>query len=391
MSDGPSCVDLFCGAGGFSLGFEYAGFDILVASDYHETAGKTYQANFDHPFLQADISNLADDVQPLLDKGEFSTGDVDVLVGGPPCKGFSITGSQNEDDARNTLFRRYIDVLEALKPDAIIIENVPGVKSIKDGAYVDEIISRTRDLGYNTRMLELNSANYGVPQRRERVFFIGYRDSHPVSRPRRTHITDTGQQRLGSVSETRSCQTVEEAMSDLAFLGIGESSTEYMDIPHSDYQRLMRKNHSGSLYNHTAPNHGTRVQERFEAMEPGDSMDDLPEKLQTSKYTLHRLRPDQPSPTITTLPEDLVHYSRNRIPTVREMARLQSFPDWFKFEGPRTTGGNRRDESLPQYSQVGNAVPPIMAEALARHVRATLEGDDPAKAAEERLDRLDPS
>lgn len=389
MADGPTCVDLFCGAGGLSLGLKYAGFDILVATDYHETAGETYSSNLDEDFLQADITNLAQNIDPLLEAGGFDLADVDVLVGGPPCKGFSTVGVYNPDDPRNSLLHKYIDVLELIQPDAILIENVPGVKSTMDGAYVERLLTRTRSLGYNTQMMELNAADYGVPQHRNRVFFIGYQDSHPVSRPPQTHVGDIGQQRLTSSQIQREYVTTSEAIDDLAFLGPGEAIDEYMDSAVSDYQKLMRHRHNGKLYNHEAPDHSLTVQERFRAMDPGDSMDDLPPRHQTSKHSLRKLHPERPAGTVTTLPEDFVHYSRARIPTVREMARLQSFPDWFEFKGPRTTGGEQRVDSLPQYSQVGNAVPPILAEAIGRHVRATLENKDQGTAVKKRLERME--
>lgn len=392
MSTGPSCLDIFCGAGGFSLGLERAGYEVLAATDYHETAGATYTANLSHPFYCGDVVNLADDLTPLFETGEFDVEDVDILVGGPPCKGFSIAGPNpaSGEDARNTLLESYLEILEELNPEALIIENVSGVTQVENGKYANRVLSETRELGYNTRMMELDAADFGVPQRRNRVFFIGYREL-PVSRPRRTHIGDSGQQRLGSVSGTRPYVTVKEAISDLAYLGLDEISREYMDDPHSNYQRLMRQDSDEQLYNHESTNHGERVRKRFAAMDPGDTADDLPAHLRTEKHTLQRLHPDQPAPTVTTIPEDFVHYSRDRIPTVREMARLQSFPDWFEFKGPRTTGGVRRKNSLPQYSQVGNAVPPILGEAVATHVRATIEGRDPAAAAEERLSRMDVS
>lgn len=366
------CVDLFCGAGGFSLGFENAGFEILAASDYHETACKTYYENLGHPCLEIDVARLAEDVQPLLDTGGFAPGDIDVVVGGPPCKGFSTAGIFNTDDPRTSLLNKYIDVLAKIRPRAIVIENVTGVKKIDGGDYVSAVLETTRDLGYNTRLLELNAAEYGVPQLRERVFFIGYREKLPVSRPPQTHAGDTGQQRLGSIDIEQEYVTTREAIDDLAFLPPGETATEYNCSPSSHYQEQMRDGHNGPLYNHTAPNHGEVVRERYNALGPGETIDSLPPRLQTSKHTMMKFHPDRPANTVTTLPEDFVHYEQPRIPTVRELARLQSFPDWYEFLGPRTTGGHRRRDALPQYSQVGNAVPPILAEAVANQIKSTL-------------------
>ncbi len=389
MSTGTSVVDLFSGAGGFSLGFEYAGFEIAVASDYQQSAEKTYTANLDSPFLCTDIAELVDDIDPLLETGGISASDVDILIGGPPCKGFSTAGVYNPDDPRNSLLLSYIRVVEQLRPNAIVIENVPGAKSIDDGNYVTELLERTRSLGYKIRMIELNALNYGVPQSRNRLFFIGYQDQKPISPPVPTHNRDAKQKRLFDTGLNRGHISVGEAISDLSFLGTGEESTEYLTPPESAYQRMMRRNHDGPLYNHVAPDHSKTVQERFRTMEEGSTMDDLPPRLQTRKHSMRKYDRNNPSNTVTTLPEDFVHYEQPRIPTVRELARLQSFPDWFEFRGPRTTGGGRRIDSLPQYSQVGNAVPPIMAEAIARHMKATIEGNDPEKAAERRLARME--
>lgn len=388
MGSSLNCVDLFAGAGGFSLGFENAGFNILAATDYHEMAQKTYQHNLGHPFLQSDIAELSSDVGPLLSTGGVSTSDIDIITGGPPCKGFSTAGIYNPGDWRNSLLYHYIQVVEQLKPRVIVLENVTGAKSIAEGKYVSDLLSITRELGYNTRMLELNAADYGVPQLRERLFFIGYRGDHPVSRPPQTHAGSTGQQRLGSSIIDRNYVTTQEAISDLDFLRAGESASVYQKPPESEYQRVLRDDHEGPLYNHEAPDHSKIVRERYKTIQEGGTMDDLPPRLQTDKHTMMKFDRSKPANTITTLPEDFVHYERARIPTVRELARLQSFPDWFEFMGPRTTGGPQRVGSLPQYSQVGNAVPPLLAEAIAHHIKATLLDDDPEEAARQRVRRF---
>jgi DNA (cytosine-5)-methyltransferase 1 len=388
MGSGLTCVDLFAGAGGFSLGFENADFEILAATDYHEMAQKTYEHNLRHPFLGIDISELSSDVNPLLDAGGFDSEDVEIVIGGPPCKGFSTAGVYDSGDPRNSLFDHYIRVVDQLQPQAIVLENVVGAKSIAGGKYVNDLLSTTRKMGFNTRMLELNAADYGVPQLRERLFFIGYRGNHSVSRPPQTHAGDTGQQRLGYTTIEANYVNVKAAISDLDFLRPGESATVYQNPPQSAYQRAMRRNHDSPLHNHVAPNHSKIVRERFATISEGGTMDDLPPRLQTDKHTMMKFDRHSPANTITTLPEDFVHYRRNRIPTVRELARLQSFPDSFEFKGPRTTGGNQRVESLPQYSQVGNAVPPLLAEAVARHLKSTLQNKDPIEAAKRRVNRF---
>jgi DNA (cytosine-5)-methyltransferase 1 len=388
MEPGLTCIDLFSGAGGFSLGFSDAGFEILVATDYQESAGKTYSENLSAPFLQADIAKLATDISPLCEKARGNLDKIDVIVGGPPCKGFSTAGVYNPDDTRSSLLHRYIQVVEKLRPRAIVVENVPGAKRIKKGAYVKNLLSSARDLGYTIREMTLNAADYGVPQFRERLFFIGYRDEVPISRPVPTYLADAQQQRLGKTELNREHIKVGEAISDLAFLGPGEESRQYRLPSESQYQEVMREDHHGPLHNHVAPDHGERVQARFRALDEGEGIEELPPRLQTKKHTMMKYNRSEPANTVTTLPEDFVHYERDRIPTVRELARLQSFPDWFEFKGPRTTGGSQRIDSLPQYSQVGNAVPPVLSGAVAWHMKATLTGADPREAARERAKQL---
>ncbi|GGK64701.1 hypothetical protein GCM10009067_16430 [Haloarcula sebkhae] len=359
----------------------------MAATDYQESARRTYTHNIDSPFLQADIADLAGDIGPLRDRGNFGDEIVDVVVGGPPCKGFSTAGVYNPEDPRSSLLHHYIRVVKHLQPRAIVVENVPGAKGLKNGAYVDALLKNARELGYKTRMLELNAADYGVPQLRNRLIFVGYRDDSPVSPPVPTHTGDARQKRLGEASINKEHVTVAEAISDLSFLSSGEESSDYELPPQSEYQEQMRRYHDGPLFNHKATDHSDTVQERFRTLEEGEGIDDLPPRLQTNKHSMRKYDRTEPAHTVTTLPEDFVHYEQPRIPTVRELARLQSFPDWFEFKGPRTTGGSRRIDSLPQYSQVGNAVPPLMAEAIGRHVKATLTGQDPKAAAEARLNR----
>lgn len=388
MASPLTCIDLFSGAGGFSLGFANAGFEISIATDYQESAGKTYKHNLSFPFLQADIADLSSDIDPLIENGDFKRDDVDVVIGGPPCKGFSTAGVYNPSDPRSSLLQHYIQVVEQIKPRAIIVENVLGAKTVAEGAYVEALLQQARELGYKIRMLELNAVDYGVPQVRERLLFIGYLDDAPISRPVPTHTSDTGQQRLGETMTKKEYVTIADAISDLSFLPPGKRSREYQVPPQSEYQKMMRRSHDAPLYNHAAPDHSETVRERFKTLDEGEGIDELPPRLQTNKHTMKKYDRTKPANTVTTIPEDFVHYEQPRIPTVRELARLQSFPDWFEFRGPRTTGGQQRIDSLPQYSQVGNAVPPLMAEAIGRHVKATLTGNDPREAARTRLERF---
>ena len=371
MDSDLSCLDLFCGAGGFSLGFSRANeIKVIAGTDYHPTVGETYKNNLDIEFVKKDIRDL--EAKEFCQRGNFSAEEIDIIIGGPPCKGFSTAGPYEVDDPRNSLFRHYLKLVKEIEPSAIVMENVPGILHLEDGLFKDQIIKHTRRIGYNTKAIKLNAADYGVPQLRERVFFIGYLDGETVSRPPETHSGSIGQQRLGNSESNNPYVKVEAATGDLSFLDVGDSSMTYEREPETKYQKEMREGQD-VLYNHKAPNHSQRIQNRFGALDQGQSMDELDEEHQTAKHSLMRWDPDEPAYTVTTLPEDFVHYEKNRIPTVREMARIQSFPDWFKFEGPRTTGGKRRRTACPQYSQVGNAVPPLLAEAVAKEVRNKLK------------------
>ncbi len=376
MDDRLSCVDLFCGAGGFSLGFQDAGYEILCGTDKYESALRTYRSNIKSPAIEADARDL--EAEYLMEQSGFDPSDVDVVIGGPPCKGFSLAGQFNAGDPRNELFNHYISIVKELDPRAVVMENVPGILTIKNGEFVKRILEQTRSMGYNIQHLRMNAADYGVPQLRERIIFIGYKKSvapSRVSRPPQTH--SGGQMRLSSFCYGNSLPadpyvTNADAISDLAFLEPGTESDQYIEEAKTPYQQRMRGSQD-KLYNHVAPQHSQEIQVRFGKLNPGQKMKDLKEQFQTKKHSMKKMRPDLPSNTITTLPEDFVHYSQDRIPTVRELARIQSFPDWFEFKGPRTTGGKRRRREVPQYSQVGNAVPPLLSEAIGKQVQRALE------------------
>lgn len=373
MEEEINTVDLFCGAGGLSLGFDRQGFNAVVASDYQKDTLNTYKENFpDTTTVKKDIRELK--ASELLEASGYDKEDIDAIIGGPPCKGFSMAGERDPDDPRNSLFEEYIRIVSKIEPRVVVMENVKGILSMEDGAYADKILQELRKLGYTVKYQVLNSADYGVPETRERVIWIGFKNGEEVSFPEPEFHSDTaGQKRLGEGGEgLQPYRTVGDAISDLDFLGSGEESSEYKKEPETEYQEMMRKD-SERLMNHKASNHSERIQKRFELIDEGKGMETVPEEYRTQKHSLKKLHRDEPSPTVTTLPEDFVHYKRNRIPTVRELARIQSFPDDFEFTGPRTTGGMRRRESCPQYSQIGNAVPPLMAEAIAKEVRKSLQ------------------
>lgn len=371
MNAGINCVDLFCGAGGFSLGFKRAGFNIIGAVDKNHSAITTYKHNFD------DVATFQQDIRKfngksLSERTGYSSADIDVVIGGPPCKGFSKAGKMNPDDPRNELIVKYAETVSDLSPHVVVLENVTGLLSMKDGQYIDQLVDILSSKGYNVQKpRSVIAADYGVPQLRKRVIITASKSGKP-NLPSQTHYPYQEIEQMNiDEKDAKTYISVEDAIGDLSFLKSGEEATEYKLQPTTDYQKEMRKG-SDTLHNHKAPNHGETVRERFAQFEYGQEMSDIDEEYQTKKHSMRRWHPEEPSPTITTLPEDFVHYDRDRIPTVRELARLQSFPDWFEFKGPRTTGGSRRKKEVPQYTQIGNAVPPKLAEAIAEGVMSHL-------------------
>ncbi len=364
-----SCVDLFAGAGGFSLGFKQAGFDVKAAVDRSEDALKTYAHNQrEVQTIQADLQDV--NAGKLSRKFDFSTGEIDVLIGGPPCKGFSTAGRRDPSDPKNSLVANYINLISEISPEAVVMENVTGILTLEDGFFKEQIIEALKSEGYHVpeEPYVLNAANYGVPQQRERVFFLASKQG-VVDRPSPTHSDPSLNTEESPETTDKEWVTIEDAIDDLSYLTYGEESEEYRLRPISEYQREMRKGADNSLYNHKATNHSKKVRQRFSHLNPGQTGKDLPEDQQTKKHSLQRWHHLQTAPTVTTLPDDFIHHEKDRIPTVRELARIQSFPDDFEFKGSRTTGGKRRRETVPQYSQVGNAVPPKLAKAVARSVR----------------------
>lgn len=371
MRDQPTCVDLFCGAGGFSFGFHEAGFRTVAAADRSESALETYQHNLPGVnTVQVDLGSVSP--SRFCELAGIDPVDVDVVIGGPPCKGFSHAGKMDPDDPRNSLVGNYITLVEYLSPTTVVMENVTGILHMEDGKFKERIVGAFRNAGYKIpdEPDVLSAADYGIPQLRDRVIFFATKDGS-IDPPAPTHYDPQNESSSGPCPEREPYISIEDAICDLSYLGPGQKSSRYELVAVSEYQREMRAN-SGTLHNHKASDHGATVQERFALLDPGQQIGDLPEEYQTAKHSLKRWHPEGPAPTVTTLPEDFVHYSRTRIPTVRELARIQSFPDDFVFKGPRTTGGKRRRHTTPQYTQVGNAVPPKLAKAIAEKVYAHL-------------------
>ena len=363
MAENLTAVDLFAGAGGLSLGFRDEGFDVRFALDNDRWAATTYLRN--HPATQF-VCDSIEAVSPdaLLDCIGLGRGALSVLIGGPPCQEFSVNNHQRgREGPRAALVHHYLRMVDGLRPKFVLMENVTGLLSANDGTWSEHVYDTLSRLGYRVEHRILSSEDFGVPQRRRRVFFLGARDRTQIPWPALQH-------RPESMSHL---VTVDDAIGDLPPIEVG-GGTEEMDYnmaPSSPYQRAMREG-SHRLYNHVAPALGKRNQERIRFVPPGGSWRDIPHRLlprgmQRARRSDHtkrygRLHPDGLASTILTKCDPhwgaYIHPAQDRTLSVREAARLQSFPDSFRFYGPR----------LAQSRQVGNAVPPLVARRLARAI-----------------------
>ncbi|MFD2728888.1 DNA cytosine methyltransferase [Enterococcus camelliae] len=509
----PYAIDLFCGAGGFSEGILQAGFDIIFSSDKSPMVEETYTnrhkqlgfiEGFDTHFELADIKELTsemifDSINSLKYGNKFKKGNIDVIFGGPPCQGFSRLGKRNASDPRNMLFHEYLRIIRDLRPKYVVMENVTGLLDmymldfpsvLSDNLYdgqnlVKDILNlELKDLGYTVLDVQvLNAANFGVPQQRNRVVFLAYRnDVHPIQYPTatnedvsifdafgdlyeknpwkystnyssiskngrtksikkkiplsRTQLTnmevskhdDTiverfslykqGENRKKAVTRLRqtginlkkecpylfydslfqlnsnqNTKIVYQIIRDLNLNNIQVNDKwiyytnrqlallfQYQseNIENNFNQTLcsLAKRLSASIFttkvfwNKISPklNQTITEEEYCESLLKGKITDDMVEAIFTKKGIRTRLNSESISPTMVTLPDDFIHPFFDRILTVREMARLQSFDDSFEFLGKRTTGGNKRAQETPQFTQVGNAVPPLLAKAIADEV-----------------------
>lgn len=341
----PKLIDLFCGCGGFSLGFERAGFEVLLGIDIWADALKTFAFNHrGSKTLLADLSLIhPSDTRSILD-GET----VDIIIGGPPCQGFSVAGKRIVDDIRNKLYKNFVNFVAHFKPKAFVMENVPNILTIGGGAIREAILEDFAALGYTTEYKIMTASDYGIPQNRRRAIFVGFRNGHHFEFP----------SPLKSEKVTSS-----EAISDLPEHSLDDGH-DYVAEPMSDYQMLMRKN-SKVINNHQATVHNPKTVEIISLVPDGGNYKDLPEHLKDTRrvhIAWTRLNSNRPSFTIDTGHRHHFHYSYNRIPTARESARIQSFPDDFFFTCSRTS----------QLKQIGNAVPPLLAEAIATSILSQL-------------------
>ncbi|MGN0739809.1 MAG: DNA cytosine methyltransferase [Treponema sp.] len=341
-----NALDLFCGCGGLSLGFEKAGINVLVGIDAWKDAITTF--NYNHKNSKgicADLSILA----PKEIEKELGGKTVDLIIGGPPCQGFSVAGKRIVDDERNKLYKNFVRFVEYYKPKAFMMENVPNILSIGEGIVKDSIVKDFSDLGYKVVYKVLTASDYGVPQNRRRAVFVGLKNEKEFKYPHPT---------------VKNRITSKDAISDLPDKTIIDGD-KYPVEPQSEYQKIMRKNAKG-LYNHRVTIHTEQTKRIISLVPDGGNYKDLPLELQNTRkvhIAWTRLDSSKPSFTIDCGHNHHFHYKYNRVPTVRESARLQSFPDDFIFIG----------KSGSQLRQVGNAVPPLMAEEIAKQIKNYLK------------------
>lgn len=385
-----TAIDLFCGAGGLSEGFKQAGFDILAANDFDKVASETFKLS--HPktrFLEGPIQGISNEA--ILSAAGLSCGELDALIGGPPCQAFSVYNHQRGmHDERSGLFREYLRIVEGLMPRFVVMENVTGITSVAEGRAVDEIYTNLKGLGYHVEHQILKAEQFGIPQERRRIFFLGTRDSEKLIWPKPTHWPPLLDGKLpidagDSKSKLLPAVTVEDAIGDLPPLEITEGNEEaaYASSPISEYQRVLRLK-SKILFNHVAPFLSEINLKRLKHIPQGGSWRDIPfdllpagmKKAKRSDHTKRygRLRPDGQCCTILTKCDlhwgSYIHPTQERTLTVREAARIQSFPDRIRFTGSR----------IDQFRQVGNAVPPFLALAVAKSVVKILKAAAPAHA-----------
>ena len=365
-------IDLFSGCGGLTKGFSMMGIRSIFASDIDENAAKTFCRNFpDTPFLCKSITDIEKNEVDELLNGKVP----DIIIGGPPCQGFSLANKRRnkiKDDPRNKLFYGFVKFINWYSPKAFVMENVKGLLSMQNGEVIKTIVdefTNAGEYGYNVAYKVLIASDYGVPQNRERVILIGYRKDLKIQ-PK--HPEPYGLNHL---------VTVDEAISDLPQIGAGQGTEvqDYPQAPQNEYQRIMRAN-STYVLNHVAMKHTPRLIARFEAIKPGQDLLDVwethgalkrgaPGEKSTIKFHQNnqRLYGDRPAPTIAaSFQSNFIHPHLNRNFTAREGARLQSFPDDFVFEGMRTKMS--WEKGLSQYQQIGNAVPVLLAKAIAESI-----------------------
>jgi DNA (cytosine-5)-methyltransferase 1 len=386
-------IDLFAGCGGLSLGLHNAGWKGIFAIEKNKDAFDTLKHNlitnkkhFDWPkwFPQEHIEiNKA--IELYKDKLLSLQGKVDLVAGGPPCQGFSMAGRRNESDLRNNLINSYIDFIKIIQPKILFFENVKGFtmefkkNKEKGKQYSSYVVKELNDAGYFVKGQLVNFGEYGVPQKRTRFILVGVRKDlkHATQETANDFFSKIQENKHSFLTEKNLTvdTNLKDAISDLLKEnGLRESpDTKSFEAgiyspAKSNYQKLMRVGIENEIADsHRFPKHRPDIIAKFQVIlnncrKNFDIDSKTREHFNIKKHTIIPLDQNSKTPTITTLPDDYIHYSEPRILTVREYARIQSFPDWYQFQGKYTTGGKRRTQEVPRYSQIGNAIPPLFAE-----------------------------
>jgi DNA (cytosine-5)-methyltransferase 1 len=410
-------IDLFSGCGGLSLGMAMAGWQGVFAVERANDAFKTFEANFlseraRHRFDWPDwLERRAYSIEEILRDHEFDIGrlggSIDVVAGGPPCQGFSFAGRRERNDPRNQLFEQYVKFVSNVRPKAIVLENVNGMQIAhgtknrsnvvrpgpKQRSHYEKLVEALDGIGYVAKGWILNAADFTVPQLRSRLVVVG------LQRSLESRLDGGISRVIDAIREAGLRQadelgfplglSAQDAISDLEVGGrqlepcLDPSSRKGFSIPRYDgpqneYQRWANRGSGKDGMDSTRlARHSKVVIERFEKIlrecRKGQAIcNEDRARLGMLKQRTVPMAPNKPAPTVTTLPDDILHYSEPRILSVRECARLQSFPDWFYFHGKYTTGGERRRKDCPRYTQVGNAVPPLLARAIGQGLRQIL-------------------
>lgn len=339
-------IDLFCGIGGLSLGFEQAGFNVVSAVDMWADAVKTFNHNRKDKVAQVvSVEDFNTEVLPDLIKQHKITG----IIGGPPCQGFSTVGKREIDDPRNKMYLEFYKAVKMASPEFFVIENVRGMLTLNNGAFVKDLLAHFGEngLGYTISYQLLNAADYGVPQNRYRVFYVGIKNKK-FEFPKAYGFQ----------------LSAKDGISDL----LHSDNTHYGSAPQNEFQRRMRGKQQHPM-NQDYTCHTEQTINIISMIPDGGNIKSLPsEYWQVRKYNkaFERMSSTRPSNTIDTGHRNYFHYAEPRIPTLRESARLQSFPDSFEVLGTRGS----------QYKQVGNAVPPLLAQAIAEQIIKIIGNED---------------
>lgn len=335
-------IDLFCGIGGLSLGFEQVGFEVIAAIDMWKDAVVTYNHNRKDKVAKVEtVEDFNENELLEIIASQKITG----IIGGPPCQGFSTVGRREVDDPRNKMYLEFYKAVKIANPNFFVIENVKGMLTLNKGAFVKDLIERfgPNGLGYNISYQLLNAADYGIPQNRYRVFYVGIKGKEfKFPEPYNFQLT------------------AKDGISDLE----GSDNEHYGSEPQNAFQKEMRGKCKHPI-NQDYTDHTQQTIDIISQVPDGGNIRDLPREVwQVRKYNkaFERMGTFKPSNTIDTGHRNYFHYAEPRIPTVRESARIQSFPDDFEIVGTRGS----------QYKQVGNAVPPMLAKIIAEEIRKNL-------------------